>query len=93
MSLTDLANLGEFLGSVGVLISLIYLVIELRQNTAMMHVNASGARVARDAELNSRISDDPEFAALWPKDRGDFNTLEEAARIRPIFFNRSAIVH
>ena len=47
MSLTDLANLGEFLSSIGVLASLIYLAIELRQNTAMMQVSASGAHRAR----------------------------------------------
>ena len=50
-------------------------------------------RIERDAALNSKVSDDPEFAALWVKGRGDFNTLEEASQIRLMFFNRSVIMH
>ncbi len=33
MSLEDLGNLGEFLGSIGVIVSLIYLALQIRQNT------------------------------------------------------------
>src|SRR5262245_14586229 len=34
MSLNDLANLGQFIGAVGVVISLVYLALQVRQNTA-----------------------------------------------------------
>jgi len=36
MTLDDLGNLSEFIGAIAVVISLIYLAIQIRQNTAQM---------------------------------------------------------
>ena len=34
MSLEDLGNIGEFVAAIGVIISLIYLAVQIRQNTS-----------------------------------------------------------
>jgi hypothetical protein len=92
MTLAQYASLAQIVAAIGVVASLVYVAIQLRQNTATMHVRASGARVQHDAELNSKVSDSPEFAAIWLKGRAAFESLDEVERIRLIFFNRSAIV-
>ena len=43
MTLEDLGNLGEFLGSLAVVASFIYLAIQVRQNTAPIRAGAAQA--------------------------------------------------
>ena len=62
MDITNLAAWGEFLGGIAVVVSLIYLASQIRQNskllrastTAMIcdHSNAVAYRIAEDADLN-----------------------------------------
>ncbi len=42
MDLTQLANLGEFIGGVAVLVTLIYLALQVRQNTRALEPSARG---------------------------------------------------
>lgn len=44
MTLEDLGNLGEFLGAIGVIVTLVYLAVQVRQNTRMMRANVRQAR-------------------------------------------------
>jgi hypothetical protein len=86
MTLDQYAALAQGVAAIAVVASLVYVAIQLRQNTAMMRASASRERVQRDAELNSKISDSPEFAALRLNGRAAFDRLEEKDRIRLIFF-------
>ena len=47
MTLSDLANIGEFVGGIGVVVTLIFVGIQLRQNTRA--VQRSSAREAGNA--------------------------------------------
>ena len=40
MDLTQLANLGEFIGGIAVLVTLVYLAVQVRQNTAAQEATA-----------------------------------------------------
>ena len=93
MTLDQYASLAQIVAAIALIASLVYVARQLRQNTAMMRADASGERVQRDADLNSKISDSPEFAAIWLNGRTDFESLGEKEKIRLIFFHRSAIVH
>lgn len=93
MTLEQVAALGEVVASVGVILSLIYVARQLRQNTAMMRASASAERVERDAELSFRLVDHPEFAEIWVRAHSDLESLGEVERTRLIFFSRTAIVH
>jgi hypothetical protein len=44
MDLEALGNLGDFLGGIGVVITLLYLAIQIRQNTRQMRMDAAAAR-------------------------------------------------
>ena len=53
MTLEDLGNLGEFIASIGVLITLIYLAIQIRQNTEATKIQTRQAiSEAQFAKLN-----------------------------------------
>ncbi len=45
MDLTQLANLGEFIGGVAVLVTLVYLVIQVRQNTSQVRLGTGAAMI------------------------------------------------
>ena len=93
MTIEQYAALAEIIGVILVIASLVYVARQLGQNTEMMRATASGQRVQRDAELNFRISDSQEFTEIWLKGGTAFDNLNEAERIRLIFFIRTAIVH
>jgi hypothetical protein len=71
MSLEDLGNIGEFVAAVGVIISLIYLALQIRQNTAQIEQNTRSLKagayqaVAADAALrNNVIIENQDVAAI-----------------------------
>ncbi len=58
MTLADLGNIGEFVASIGVLATLIYLAIQIRQNTAATRVQIRQAIAdSQFANINSRATD------------------------------------
>jgi CubicO group peptidase (beta-lactamase class C family) len=75
MSLEDLGNVGEFVAAVGVVISLIYLAIQIRQNTAhLAHNTKTGLALAAVAGLAFPLA----FACAvvhLPEDRLDASLL------------------
>ncbi len=46
MNLDALGNVGDFLGGIGVVVTLVYLAAQIRQNTAQLRANAEGMRTA-----------------------------------------------
>ena len=46
MDLTQLANLGEFIGGVAVLVTLVYLAVQIRQNTLQVRLSTGTAMIA-----------------------------------------------
>lgn len=46
MTLEDLGNIGEFVGAIGVIVTMIYLAYQIRQNTRQLEQNALNARAA-----------------------------------------------
>lgn len=75
MELTSvLGNLGEFIGSVAVVATLIYLAIQVRQNSRQMQDNVNSLQVSAYQDLMSRISEmnrmaieNPDWAAVTRK--------------------------
>ena len=64
MDLGTLAQIGEFLGGIGVLITLVYLVRETRQNTQAIKAQSFHVSNSALAELNLRISENPSLGSL-----------------------------
>ena len=67
MSIQDWGSIGELLGSVGVLITLVYLTVQLRQNTSMMRRAArqSVTSIGREAALH--VSANPDLLRAQAK--------------------------
>ena len=89
MSLEDLGNIGEFVAAVGVIVSLIYLAVQIRQNTAQLVQNAEEFRIsfrqqqdARTVEMNTAVFTNRDVGELIERGRTDFDSLDAADRHR-----------
>jgi hypothetical protein len=64
MSLSDLAALGSFVSGVAVLISLIYLALQVRQTKRNQQIAIRHSRVSRVVDLHLALAD-PAVAEAW----------------------------
>lgn len=83
----------QFLSALAVILTLIYVAGQLRQNTEMMKTNAAHERVQRDFDISSILIENKDFSKIWLQSRKDFDSLDEADKNRMIFFERRAIIH
>lgn len=72
MTLSELADLGEFLGGLAVLVSLVYLALQIRQNSQQILANTEAAEASAliectrlRVEFDARIAADPDLVELW----------------------------
>jgi len=93
MNWEAIGAIGELVGSVAVVASLVYVAMQLRQHTAMMRTLASQERVQRDFDIASALIDNRDVAEIWVKGRSAFASLSEVDQQRLIWFERRAIIH
>ena len=65
MSLEQLANIGEFVSGIAVLVSLIYLAIQIRQNTKSVRAQSELEMNQRFADWHGRANDNPDLSRIW----------------------------
>jgi hypothetical protein len=82
VTLQELGNLGEFLGAVGVIVSLIYLATQIRQNTKSVRAAAIDAATDRFIESSRLISLNPELAELLEAGHKDYGALSHIQKRR-----------
>ena len=89
MSLEDLGNIGEFVGAIAVVVSLIYLALQIRQNTRQITENtiaignASYHQALEQGWVNNiEIARDPEIARIMAAGHRDTESLNENERVR-----------
>ena len=82
MSLQDLGNLGEFIGALGVVVSLVYLARQMSQNTVSVRAASFNSMVQNSIRLTEHSFRDPEFAAFLAKSERDPTELSEAEQVR-----------
>jgi hypothetical protein len=98
MNIEALGNLGDFISGVGVIVTLIYLAIQIRQNTIATRTDSYQAVVtsasdwSREVSLNGDIADivmrgAREYESLQPIDRMRFNLAMSS------FFRNMEILH
>jgi hypothetical protein len=87
MSLEDLGNIGEFVAAVGVIISLIYLAVQIRQNTAQMRQNTESTRVSaiqegahHSAAVTAHLIQNENFARVFRTGAEDMGQLTQDER-------------
>ena len=82
MTLEDLGNLGEFIASIGVLITLIYLALQIRQNTEATKIQTRQAiSEAQFANINTRATDEHLPSIIMKMNRSEPLNQEEQDRI------------
>ena len=72
VTLEDLGNTGEFLGAIAVLVSLLYLAMQIRQNTVTVRAGTSAAISDSLARVTEIVGADPRTARVyyeWPSRR------------------------
>ncbi len=89
MTIQDLGALGDMIGGVAVVASLIYLAIQIRQNTHQISQNVEVTRFAafeRNIESASRMREllmlNPDLIDLFLRGSKDFDALDAGERFR-----------
>jgi hypothetical protein len=89
VTLEALGNIGDFVGGIAVIITLVYLALQVRQNTQQIRhaVLASQSTSYHESaqqgwEAILEVAKDPEFARLLATGSRDLSALSEDERIR-----------
>ena len=87
--LENLGNIGDFLGGIGVVITLIYLAVQIRQNTRQLRSDSAAAQTRSLEGTNTDISKwiagivaNRDVAELWGKGLVDIDSLDATDRLR-----------
>lgn len=84
MDLEQLANIGEFLSGIAVLISLIYLGVQINQNTKSVRAQSELEMNQRFADWHGRANSNPELSRIWDAAAEDWESMnsEDIRRYR-----------
>ena len=82
MTLDDLGNIGEFVAAIGVIVSLVYLATQIRQNTRAVRSSASHAITDARVDFLKSISDSPDVARMLLSGFVDREALDSVERLR-----------
>lgn len=77
-----LGNYGEFIGAIGVVTTLIYLAIQIRQNTRVTRAASHHAVTDSLNQGNIAVAQDAELAQIWIVGTIDRASLSESERYR-----------
>ncbi len=87
LTIQDLGALGELLGSVAVLVTLVYLAFQTRQNTMAIGAQLDAARINAVQNLNLTAATSSELQEALNGDRNEPPTIEQA-RLHHFWFAR-----
>lgn len=76
MSILELGALGEFVGSILVLVTLVYLAIQIRQTKQSIQSSSHAHGAGAMNQINLNIASDPDFAEIVSKGFSDIESLE-----------------
>jgi hypothetical protein len=85
MTLDDLGNIGELVAAVGVIVSLIYLAFQIRQNTRSVKINTFQALAASRTEFAGAVVENPEVSTLLFAGLRDYEALQRDDRTKFAF--------
>jgi len=89
LTLEDLGNIGDFLGGIGVVVTLVYLAVQIRRNTEQLRSDADLRRVTGLDEMTralglwqADIAANPEVADIWRRGLAAESHLDETEFLR-----------
>lgn len=93
MSLDDLGNIGEFIGAAAVVVSLLYLGVQIRQNTRSLRAAAHQSITVHIAELNRTIVEHADVARIMERGLKDLSALSPEEQRRFHNYNSARFRH
>ena len=82
MNLQSLANIAEIIGSVVVILSLVYLAVQVRQHTEAQRTENYARALERLAAFQSMLSTDSEISIIFSKGLDDSSALNTQEKLR-----------
>jgi len=82
MDITTLAAWGEFLGGIAVVVSLIYLASQIRQNSKLLRASTASTTAQIQFGQNGLIVQDPDVARIFTSGLADPESLPEVDQQR-----------
>jgi len=82
MDIESLGNIGDFIGGIGVIVTLIYLALQIRQNTIATKADSYQAVVAATTEWSRELSTNAEICEILDRGFRDYNSLDRVERLR-----------
>jgi hypothetical protein len=82
MTLNDLANIGQVIGAIAVVISLIYVALQIRQNTNAVRSATAQTVHEHFAKWYHLVAADDELAKIIANGLRDYGSLSEQQRVR-----------
>lgn len=82
MNLENLANIGEFIGAIGVIFSVIYLALQVRKQTEEARLAATRELADQYQACLATVVEDPEFVQTWLDGIKDYDSLPDRERMR-----------
>jgi hypothetical protein len=82
MNLQSLAYVGEIIGTVVVILSLVYLGVQVRQNTEAQRTENFARALDRLAAFQSMLSTDSEISTIFSKGLADISNLTTQEKLR-----------
>ena len=88
MTLDQLASIGEIIGGIAVVISLVYLAIQIRSNTETERTSTYQSIVSDFGALNNTMASTPELSHMFVQAMENYHQLssDQKARISQVFF-------
>ncbi len=82
LDINTLAAWGEFIGGIAVVVSLVYLASQIRQNSRLLKVSTTGALATSDIEFSKLLIADSELHRIYEEGLADRDSLPETERRR-----------
>ncbi len=82
MNISELANYAEIISGVAVIASLVYVAIQIRQNTAMVRTSNYADLSFKLSGFSSLVADNAELADIYIRGKADFDDLSEVEKTR-----------
>ncbi len=89
MNWEALGAIGEIVGAAGVIVTLGYLAIQIRQNTQSVRASAFQEAIRDSAQISDELGHDPELTRIWFAGQRDFEALTGEERQRFAVYSTS----
>jgi len=92
LTVETLGNLGDFVGGIAVIVSLVYLALQIRQNTRMLRASALASTTQTYVSFNHLLGNNAVVARVFQVGLEDFSALDENERRQFLNLMRAIII-